>query len=279
MGKIGLVTDSTADLPLSYYSENDVLMVPLEVRFGEDCYKDWTEINPQQFYKRLSLETDLPKTSQPSVADFLNAYKTLSEECEHIISVHLSSELSGTIKSAEMAKDESPGEVAIVDTKLASLGTGLVLDALVEARKQNKEASELVEIAHQVSSQIRCLFTVDTLKYLEKGGRIGKASVLVGSLLNIKPILTLEDGGVVPYKKVKGKKRIFSEMVEAIAQYAEGKDELKVGFAHAGNPDAIAILKEEVEKRGVKLSSSIESEVGTVIGTYTGPKAFAVMFH
>lgn len=279
MDKVALVTDSTADLPLSYYSSNDVWMVPLTVRFGEECFKDWVEIEPRSFYDRLSSDDVLPKTSQPSVADFTNIYQKLAKEYDHIISVHLSSKLSGTIQSAEVAKEDTQAPVAIVDTKLASLGTGMVLDALVKARDEGKSKEELVKLAWDICIKVKDLFTVDTLKYLEKGGRIGKAQALVGSLLNIRPILTLEDGIVVPYKKVKGKNKMFKEMVDAIAEYAKKGKKLKIGFAHAQNPEAIRRLKEELRNCKVDFASCIESEIGAVIGTYTGPKAFAVMYY
>jgi len=277
--KVAIVTDSTADLPLSYYEGHEVFMVPLVVRFGEESHKDWIEMPPSRFYQRLRSSSILPKTSQPSVADFAETYRKLASQHEHIVSVHLSSKLSGTVQSAEIASQEVDVPVTIVDTKLASLGTGMVLDALVEARDGGADGKEIADLAWDISGRVKILFTVGTLKYLEMGGRIGKAQALVGSLLNIKPLLTLQDGIVIPYKKIKGTRRVYEEMVAFLKQNIGGGGLLHLGLAHADYPAAIVRLKKMIEEAGIKPSILIESEVGAVIGTYTGPDSFAIMFH
>lgn len=279
MKKAAIVTDSTADLPLSYYEEHEVFMVPLVVRFGEESHKDWIEMPPSRFYQRLRSSSILPKTSQPSVADFAEIYRKLASQYEHIVSVHLSSKLSGTVQSAEIASQDVDVPVTIVDTKLASLGTGMVLDTLVKARDAGADGKEIADLAWDISGRIKILFTVGTLKYLEMGGRIGKAQALVGSLLNIKPLLTLQDGIVIPYKKIKGTKRVYEEMVAFLKQNIGSGGLLHLGLAHADCPAAIVRLKEMVEEAGVKPGVLIESEVGAVIGTYTGPDSFAMMFY
>lgn len=279
MKKVAIVTDSTADLPLSYYEEHEVFMVPLVVRFGEESHKDWIEMPPSRFYQRLRSSSILPKTSQPSVADFAETYRKLASQHEHIVSVHLSSKLSGTVQSAEIASQEVDVPVTIVDTKLASLGTGMVLDALVEARDGEADGKEIADLAWDISGRVKILFTVGTLKYLEMGGRIGKAQALVGSLLNIKPLLTLQDGIVIPYKKIKGTRRVYEEMVAFLKQNIGGGGLLHLGLAHADYPAAIVRLKKMIEEAGIKPSVLIESEVGAVIGTYTGPDSFAIMFY
>ncbi|HAW60042.1 MAG TPA: DegV family protein [Actinobacteria bacterium] len=279
MKKVAIVTDSTADLPLSYYEGHEVFMVPLVVRFGEESHKDWIEMPPSRFYQRLRSSSILPKTSQPSVADFAETYRKLASQHEHIVSVHLSSKLSGTVQSAEIASQEVDVPVTIVDTKLASLGTGMVLDALVEARDGGADGKEIADLAWDISGRVKILFTVGTLKYLEMGGRIGKAQALVGSLLNIKPLLTLQDGIVIPYKKIKGTRRVYEEMVAFLKQNIGGGGLLHLGLAHADYPAAIVRLKKMIEEAGIKPSILIESEVGAVIGTYTGPDSFAIMFH
>ena len=146
MEKIAIVTDSTADLPLSYYEANNVQMVPLTVRFGEKSFKDWIDINPKEFYQRMRDSDILPKTSQPSVAQFAQVYQKLAGEAEQIVSIHLSSELSGTVQAAEMARDMANVPVTVIDTKSGSLGTGLIVDAAVRGTKENG----IVAILHQL---------------------------------------------------------------------------------------------------------------------------------
>lgn len=278
MTRVGLVTDSTADLPLSYYKEHEVLMVPLTVRFGEDCYKDWLELNPDQFYQRLRKVDVLPKTSQPSSGDFVSAYENLKKSCDSIISLHISSKLSGTVQAAEVAKSMVDIKIEVVDTKLASLGVGMVLDELVKARDQGKTKDELVRLTYQLSKQAKILFTVDTLKYLELGGRIGKAEKLVGSLLQIKPLLTLQDGMVVPYKKVRGRRKVLEEMIDFVLNEAKKRKEpLSLGLAHADNPEALAELKNLLTSTKLQFKNTVETEIGSVIGTYTGPGTFALV--
>ncbi|MBE0447911.1 MAG: DegV family protein [Actinobacteria bacterium] len=276
MPKIAIVTDSTADMPPSYYEENDVTMVPLVVRFGEDLYKDWVEMPPKKFYAMMRAASAPPKTSQPSVQDFIEAYRKHSG-CDHIFSIHLSSKLSGTYQSANIASQSIKVPVTVIDSKQASIGTALILGELIKARNEGKGVAEISRIAEDLIRSIRILFCVDTLKYLELGGRIGKASALVGSILNIKPILTLDDGIVVPLKKVKGRKKLYKEIVEIMKKTAAKK--IKVGMIHADAPEIIADLENLIRAEGIKYDMLISSEIGSVIGTYVGPGTFGVVFY
>jgi len=279
MEKIAIVTDSTADLPLSYYEEHNVEMVPLIVRFGEEAFKDWVDLGPKKFYKRMRGTDVLPKTSQPSVAEFTEVYEKVATEAERIVSIHLSSELSGTVQAAEMASEMVDIPVKVIDAKMASLGTGLIVNAAVKAREAGLSAEEVIETAERATKKIKIVFMVGTLKYLHLGGRIGKAQALVGSMLSIKPILTLEDGIVVPYKKVKGIKKAYAEMKQFFLDNLTGQGDLHIGFAHADCPEGLQKLKETIEGETAKAASVMESEIGCVIGTYVGPDSFAVVFY
>lgn len=279
MSRVGIVVDSTADLDPEYYAAHDVVMVPLTVRFGEEAFLDWTELKPDQFYARLVKTTELPKTSQPSVKQFGDAYGELAERCDSIISMHLSSRLSGTVQSAEIAARESPVPVAVIDTKLASLGIALTLDEAVAARDRGASHDELVRVITHRCSTITTLFYVETLRYLEMGGRIGKASALVGALLRIRPILKLDREGVVaPYKKVKGAERVYAEFVNAVKSEAAGH-RVKVGLVQAVIPNALDTLKTMMSRAALDFEVVFESPVGSVIGTYLGPGAFGVIFY
>lgn len=278
MGRVGLVIDSTADLDPSFYAEHGVVLVPLTVRFGQEAYLDWVEMRPEEFYKRLAASEQLPKTSQPSVNQFVEAYEGLSEDCDSIISMHLSAALSGTVQSAEIAARQVDVPVAVLDTRLASLGMALVLDEVLQARQGGASHLELLSLMEARCADVTTLFYVDTLRYLELGGRIGKASALLGSLLKIRPILQLgADGVVAPYKKVKGTERVFSELADAVKTIAAGK-KIKLALVHAAKPQTLSRLKDLLAAEGVDFDVAFESYVGSVIGTYLGPGAFGAIF-
>ncbi|MBS3909002.1 MAG: DegV family protein [Actinobacteria bacterium] len=276
MAKIAIVTDSTADMALTYYDENDVTMVPLMVRFGEEAYKDWIEMPPEKFYPMLRSSDILPKTSQPTVQEFIEAYSKY-ESYDHIFSIHLSGHLSGTIQSADIARQNVNVPVTVVDSKLASVGTAFIVNEAIKARNAGQNVAEMTALIDALVRDTRLLFCVDTLKYLELGGRIGKAQALAGSILNIKPILTLEDGMVVPFKKVKGRKKIFKEIVELLS--AQSAERLTIGIIHADTPEAARELEEHIKDAGIAYDLVLATQIGSVIGTYVGPGAFGIMYH
>lgn len=275
--KIGLVTDSTADLPIAAYEEKSVVMVPLVVRFGDEVFKDWVEISPSDFFARMTGSDVLPKTSQPSVADFLAAYEGLGD-CDHVISIHISSELSGTLQSAQIAAQSSPVPVTVVDSRLCTIALGLVVLAVAELRDQGLDVESLLAETRKLCGSVKPILAVSTLKYLQLGGRIGKAQALAGSLLNIKPLISLDDGVVTAVAKVKGSRRVFDEMVEFVLEGFDPSRPIHVILAHATAPEKIETLKVRMEEAGVRPASLIETEIGSVIGTYVGPEAFGVAF-
>ncbi|HDP69903.1 MAG TPA: DegV family protein [Actinobacteria bacterium] len=279
MEKVAIVTDSTADFELSYYEKHDVSMVPLTVRFENEMFKDWIDIKPKEFYQKLMASNVLSKTSQPTVAEFEEVYKRLSEKCSHIISIHLSSKLSGTIQSAQIASENVDIPVTIIDGKLASLATGVLVDLAVKARDEGKTAKEIIQVVEKASEKTKILFIVDTLKYLQLGGRIGKAQALVGSLLNVKPILTLEDGVVAPLKKVKGTKKAIQEIVSIVKKNINQSRPYYLVLAHGNAPDNLSYLKIVFAEAELKPTWLVEGEIGSVIGTYTGPGAMAVVYY
>lgn len=279
MSNFAIVTDSTADMPLSFYKENDISMVPLYTRFGEKVYKDWLELPPREFFKKLEESNELPKTSQPSVIDFKDVYNQVGKDVEGIISVHLSSKLSGTIKSAEIAKDQVDINVEIVDTKIISIGIALILLALLEDRNNGISMEEALNHAREIAEKITLLASLDTLKYLELGGRIGKAQAMLGTLLKVKPIITLEDGIVAPYKKAKGTKKSLNELYNGLMERIDPEKELFLGLAHANSTDNLDYLESLCKESNLKCETKIQSWIGSVIGTYAGPGAVAMVFY
>ncbi|MBI4733343.1 MAG: DegV family protein [Rubrobacteridae bacterium] len=274
MQKIAIVTDSTADLPLTYYEENDVTMVPLTVRFGKESYRDWIEMPPNIFYKRLRDVEELPKTSQPSVQEFFDAYSKY-QDYDHIISVHISSKLSGTSQVASIAAQSSPTPVTVIDSKYTSAGLGILIKKLVAARNNNLEFEEMLKEVQKTIDSSTLIFYVDTLHYLELGGRIGKASALAGSILDIKPILMLEDGIVTPLKKLRGKKKALREMISHINEVSAGKN-VDVILLKADSDQLLEEMDSGIKGSGVALNSLSLSRIGCVVGTYSGPDAVGI---
>jgi DegV family protein with EDD domain len=280
MGRIGIVTDSTCDLGPQWLEEHDVVMVPLKVLFGDTTYLDWTDLTPERFYAKLATAPELPKTSQPSPAEFAAVYQRLADQgCDGIVSIHLTAPLSGTIESATMAATTAPVPVRVVNTRVVTAGEALVVDAALAARDAGADLDGIEDAAVRVVESMRLLFALDTLDYLVKGGRAGKAQGLAASLLNIKPVLTFnEEGTIEPFKKVKGTKKAIAEMVaELTAAAASGP--VVCAVLHSQAPELADELIAALEASGASYRCDHIISVGAVIGTYAGPGAVGVAFY
>ena len=266
-----IVLDSTADFPDAQIRFPNMRVVPLYVRFGEESFRDYVELDPHDFYRRLKTASELPTTSQPTPQDFLSIYHALAGY-ERIYSLHISSKLSGTFQSASLAAAELEGDpVRLVDTESASVGIGMLALAVQErlaAGTTDEEVEELVE-AHRARGGI--LFTVDTLEFLAKGGRIGRAKAMMGSLLNVKPILAIEDGEVVPVGRVRGRAKAFDEFRRRFEAETTDGPGLAVGIAHAEAEDAVAQLREIVLANRPQADVKLVTSLGAVVGTHAGP--------
>lgn len=278
MSKIGIVCDSTCDLGPEWLRNHDVVMVPLKVTFGDPTYLDWVDLTPEQFYARLAASDVLPKTSQPSPADFSAVYEELVEAgCEEIVSIHLTSALSGTVESALMAAKDCSCPVRVVDTRLVTMATGLAVIDAVQARDAGGDANAIEAAARFVVDHSKLFFALDTLEYLVKGGRAGKAAGLAASLLNIKPVLTFNaEGTIEPYKKVKGSKKAYAEIAAAAFEVTSGP--VRVGILHSQAPHLAAEMENALREAGVDYRLVHTVEVGAVIGTYAGPGAVGAVF-
>lgn len=280
MGKIGIVCDSTCDLGPQWLAEHDIVMVPLKVTFGGDTYLDWVDLDPAAFYAKLGSTDVLPKTSQPSPADFAAVYERLAAEgCTGIVSIHLTSALSGTIESARMAADMVSVPVRVVDTLIVSAAEALALDAAIAARDAGADLDGVETAAREVVGAARLLFALDTLDYLVKGGRAGKAQGLAASLLNIKPVLTFNADGIIePFKKAKGMKKAIAEIAAQVAEASAG-GRVKLGLLHAQAPDLLEDMKAALDAAGADYELVHTVGVGAVIGTYAGPRAIGAAFY
>jgi DegV family protein with EDD domain len=265
-----IVVDSTADFPEAQERFSNWRMVPLYVRFGDQSYRDYLELGPDEFYARLRTADELPTTSQPTPGDFLAVYEQLAAY-ERIYSLHISAKLSGTFESARTAGSELGDKVRMVDTETASAAItmlGLAIQRRLEPGTTDEEIAELVE---RYKNDHRLLFTVDTLEFLAKGGRIGRAAKFAGQMLHIKPILTIDDGEVLPLKRVRGNQKAMQEFVSQFTEGSTDEPGLRVGIAHADAPARAKALVKMV--RDVRPHAEIETvtTLGAVVGTHAGP--------
>ncbi len=280
MARVGLVCDSTCDRGPEWLASHDVRMVPLKVFFGEETYLDWIDLAPEEFYAKLLAAQQLPKTSQPSPAEFAAVYADLADSgCTEIVSIHLTSALSGTFASATLAAADAPVPVRIVDTRLVSQATGLVVKAAIDARDAGADGAGIERVAVAAASQSTFYFILDTLEYLVKGGRAGKASGLAASVLNIKPVLTFtSEGTIEPFKKVKGFKKAMAQVAAQVALDSAG-GRVRLSLLHGAAPDVASEMQAALDEAGVDYELDSIGSVGAVIGTYAGPGAVGVAYH
>ncbi len=272
-----LVLDSTSDLSPELRADPNIRVVPLLVHFGNESLRDWEEIHPEQFYPRLQEASKLPTTSQPSAGQFLEVYREARKDFERVYSIHLSAGLSGTVGSASTAADEVPGVVPI-DSGSASVGLALLADRLLAMLDQGVEEESFLSYIEDYPERVGFLFMVDTLEYLQKGGRIGRASRIAGSLLNVKPLLTMRQGEVDLYKKVRGERKALSAVQNYFLERTVADKPVLVAVGHGAAPDKVEPLLETLRETGRTIDVRVIGYLGSVIGTYTGPGAIGLFF-
>ena len=264
-----IVVDSTADFPDAPKRYANWRIVPLYVRFGTESFRDYVELGPAEFYARLRESPVTPTTSQPTPGDFRAVYEELAGYAR-VYSLHIAGTLSGTVEAA-LAAAEFDDRVRVVDTETASAAVamlGLSVQRRLERGTTDEEIDALVE-RHRRNSQL--IFTLDTLDYLARGGRIGRAAAWAGELLKVKPILTIRGGEVIPLKRVRGNRRAFQEFIEAFdAGSGEGPN-LCVAIAHADAPDRAEALGELVRRTRPGAQLELVTTLGPVVGTHAGP--------
>lgn len=280
MSRVCIVTDSTSDIPAETRQALGIEVVPLKVHFGNETFLDSVDIQPEQFYERLTQSSMPPTTSQPSPVDFVDLYKRiLAEEPDaQIISIHLSSAMSGTYQSAVLARSllEQDADIATIDSRSACYGFGQLVVLAAEAAQQGKTKDEIVALVEKARSEMVLFFLVDTLEFLQKGGRIGKASAILGSLLNIKPILSLdEEGTIYSVDKARGQKKAMARIIELMKKQIDSDRTLRVVVAHANAVQAADDLSALIREH-FRVSSLSYTSIGPVIGTHAGPGTVAV---
>ena len=265
-----IVIDSTADFPEAPRRFANWRMVPLYVRFGDESRKDYVEMGPEEFYARLRTATELPTTSQPTPGDFLSAYEELASY-ERVYSLQISARLSGTFQSAQTAAAEFGDKVRVIDTETASAAIAMLGLAIQRRLERGATDDAIDSLVARFKTEAGLLFTVDTLEYLQKGGRIGRAAAMAGNLLHIKPILTIAEGEVVPVKRVRGNQKAVQEFARAFAEDTVDEPSLRVGIASADAPERVETVRRLVEDVRPKAQIEIATTLGAVVGTHAGP--------
>jgi len=279
MSKIAFITDSTAYLEKEYVEEHQLRVIPLNLHWGEETYKDNVDITPEVFYDRLIKSDTLPTTSQPSAGEFLSVYEEMAKQAEELVVPLISSGISGTVDSALMAAKQFKGaSVHVIDSKVTSAGLALLVKALVKRAEEGDGVDDLVRLAEKIIKDMRVYFVVDTLKYLHMGGRIGGASAFLGSALDLKPILYLtEEGKIGALEKVRTKKKAVKRLIELAVEKA-GVKKAYVGVIHAEAREEAEVIQSELNNQIDCIDSGIYI-ISPVIGTHVGPGALAVAIH
>jgi DegV family protein with EDD domain len=264
-----ILVDSTADFPEAPERFPNWRVVPLYVLFGDQSYRDYVELSPEEFYARLRTAEQLPTTSQPTPGDFLAAYETLSEY-ERVYSLHISAALSGTYQSARTAAAELGDKVRVVDSESASAAIAMLGLAIQRRLDRGTTDQEIDALIARYKERAGLIFTVDTLEFLRRGGRIGRASAWAGELLHVKPILALKRE-VVPVKRVRGNRKAMQEFVSAFISSSSDVPTLRVGIAHADAPERAEQLRKMVRAERPQAEVEIVTTLGAVLGTHAGP--------
>lgn len=275
---VRIVTDSTADLPMEAASESGITVVPLTVFFGDEAYLDGVELGNAEFYTKMAASKDLPRTSQPSPAAFQEAFTRLIDEgADAILSVHLSSKLSGTYQSACTARDSLPEDtrkvpIEIIDSLTISTGMSYAIQQAARLAQEGKGLAEIKAATEDTLGRSRILAVLDTLEYVRRGGRIGGASAMLGNMLSFKPIIALTDGEVVPIERPRTRAKAYARVAQLLGEQ--------------GALEHVAII-ETNDEVGQQLGEVIQSvysgelphyKLGAAIGTHTGPGTAAIAF-
>lgn len=271
MSKVAIVTDSTGYIPQDLIEQYKIPVAPLVVIWGEETLRDDIDIKPVEFYERLKTAKVMPSTSQPPIPDFENIFKRLHGEGYEILSVLISNHLSGTIASAEQAKKNLPdATIEIFDSKSTAMSMGFQTLAVARAAAEGATLAECLAVAEKARDNSGILFAVDTLEFLHRGGRIGGASRYLGTALQLKPLLTLEEGKIEALERVRTKKKAQARLSDIVVERLAGKPNIRLATLHANaTEDANKLLEKTCERLDVV--EKIYSEVSPVIGTHVGP--------
>jgi len=280
MSKIAIISDSLANLPSNFIDQYDITIVATYLIWddGKEVLRDGVDILPSEFYARLKESKEIPTTSQATIADFVEIFKPMVAEGRPIISIHTSPELSGTLQSATQAKKMYPdATIELVNSQSIAMELGFQILAAARAADEGKSFEEVVAIARDAKNHTGIFFVVDTLEYLHRGGRIGGASRLIGTALNMKPLLHVDGGRVESFEKVRTKTKAKARMLDVIEERVKGKPNLRIGALHAAEEEeALELL--EAAKEQLNPIEALLTDVSPVVGTHVGPGTVGLSF-
>jgi DegV family protein with EDD domain len=272
---IKVVTDSTSDLPADVAESLGIEVVPLNVHFGSDVYKDRVNLMPDAFYDKLINGDVLPTTSQPSVGEFIDVYERLGSDADGIVSVHISEKLSGTMNSARLASQQANADcpIEVVDTFQVSMGVGICAMEAAEVANSGGNMNQVILAARNAVTRSQCFFMLETLEFLQKGGRIGKAQALIGNLLKIRPMLMLQEGEVHPLGRERTRRKGIAKLVDTVEELAPISG---LAVMYSTGPDEAQTLAQNVSKFMIEGREPMMLQIGPVIGTYAGPDTLGI---
>ncbi len=268
-----IVLDSTADFPEGPERFPNWRVVPLYVRFGDESFRDYVDLAPAEFYARLRAAERLPTTSQPTPEDFLACYRELARY-DRVLSLHIADRLSGTLRSAQQAASLlAEDRVRTIDTGTVSAGIALLALAVQRLLERGTTDEEVERLAERHRRELRVVFTVETLEFLARGGRIGRARAWAGELLGVRPILSIVDAEVVPVRRVRGARRALAELERELVGASVDRPTLRVGVVAADRPEREAELRALVQRARPQASIEVATTLGAVVGAHAGPGA------
>ena len=275
---VKIIIDSTTDLPEQLKAQMTV--IPLTIHFGEEEYTDGVTINGQQFYEKLVESEVLPTTSQPSPFTFQQVFQEVVDGGDEAVMLTISSNLSGTYQSACIAAEDFPGKIFVIDSRNVSIAAGVLAEYALRLSKKDMTAEEIAHAVEKKREEVQLIAMLDTLEYLKKGGRISKTAAVAGSLLSIKPVVTLQDGGVTVVGKARGSRQANNMLVSKIRDAGGVDFEEPLVLGYTGLNDAL--LQKYISDSAELWQDSVEqlptTLIGSVVGTYAGPGAVGVAF-
>ena len=276
---IHIVTDSSCDLPEEYLKKHNIPIVPLTIRFDDDKeYREKIDITPEEFYKKMAASSTLPKTAQPSPADFLKVFEEVAAPGDEILCITISSKLSGTFQSANLAKNMTSIPVTVFDSLAASPGHALQIMRAVELRDSGHSIDEIIaDLTNFRDNEMRIFIYLKTVENIVKGGRITRFQGTLAKIMNIKLICEGIKGEVVPLEKVRGEKRALERLISLIGQQKNDFSDTVFYITHTENPEDAEFIKSELVKR-YKPRQVLIYEIGPTVGTYTGPGGIVLTF-
>ncbi len=277
--KVAIVTDSTANIPADLLEKYDIQTIPLTVNWAGESLLDNIDITTDAFYSRLQSAKEMPTTSQPSVGQFIEFFTKVSETAETVVGIFISEPLSGTLDSARSAAREVPDlKIEIVDSRLTAAALALLVLAAARMAEEGKDYQEIAASVREMIPKVRLLFVVDTLEFLHRGGRIGGAQRLIGSVLSIKPILQLTDGEIDSLASVRTKKKAIAHLMKMVAEDTNWRSTIHYGIMDAQSPDTADKVMNEIQQNS-QPAELLRTGISPVIGTHTGPGCVGIAYY